>query len=90
MLTNLLHRIARQAPREYARGFIRNVRIGRGPARHRRIERLLRICWVLIAVKCAVVAWAADHYRMPFSPLWVIVPTVAFAALVTAVYGWRD
>ena len=46
--------------------------------RNPRIERLFIIAWILIAIKSVVVVWAVGHYHIPFSPLWVIVPTVVF------------
>ena len=63
--------------------------MGRRSARNIRLERLILACWVLIAIKSVAVVWAVRHYHVPFSPLWVIVPTVLFAALCTAVYYWR-
>jgi len=41
---------------------------------------------VLIVVKSIFVWWACAHYALPFHPLWVIAPTVAFAALCNGVY----
>ena len=64
------------------------MKVVRPKARNRQMELLLGIGWMLIAVKTAVVFWAVRHYHIPFSPWWVIAPTVAFAALVTWVY-WR-
>ena len=57
--------------------------------RHPRIERLFLLAWILIVLKSVFVVWAVDHYHIPFSALWVIVPTVAFAGLCTAVYFGR-
>ena len=61
-------------------------------SRHRRrIETLIFFCWGLIVLKCFVVVWAVHRYAMPFSPLWVIAPTVGFAFLATSLYYWlRD
>ena len=61
-------------------------------ARHRlRVEVLIRVVWGIIFVKSLVVVWAVHHYQMPFSPFWVIGPTVGFAALATAAYYYlRD
>lgn len=50
------------------------------------MNRLLVIGWTLIAVKSVVVWWACAHYTLPFHPLWIIGPTVAFGALCTGVY----
>jgi hypothetical protein len=61
-------------------------------ARHRwRVERLIYACWGLIILKSVFVVWAVGHYAIPFNPLWVIAPTVAFALLATGLYYWlRD
>jgi len=50
------------------------------------LSRLLVAGWVLIAIKSVVVWWACAHYTLPFHPLWIIGPTVAFGALCTGVY----
>ena len=56
-------------------------------SRHRRrIETLIGVCWGLIVLKCFAVVWVVHHYAMPFSPLWVIAPTVVFAFLATSLY----
>jgi hypothetical protein len=46
----------------------------------------LGIAWLLILVKCVVVWWAIPHYHVPVHPLWVIGPTVFFAAWVTVLW----
>jgi hypothetical protein len=90
MFANLLRPTPRRTPLDYERGFVESVHIpGRAPG-DRRTERLLAICWIVIGLKCALVAWAIPHYHVPFSPLWVILPTVFFAGTVTMVYLWRD
>ena len=59
--------------------------------RRRRVEKIIRICWAIIAVKSAAVVWVVRHYNLPFSPLWVIGPTVIFALLATALYlYWEE
>jgi len=49
-------------------------------------RRIIIIGWVLIAIKSVLVWWACTHYALPFHPMWIIGPTVAFAALCTGVY----
>jgi len=57
----------------------------------RRIETLIGVCWGLIVLKTFVVVWAVHHYAMPFSPMWVIAPTVTMAFIATSAYYWlRD
>jgi hypothetical protein len=47
--------------------------------------------WAVILAKCTAVWWAVDHWRVPFSSAWVIVPTLIFAALATSLWiGVRD
>ena len=87
MFTNLFP-FARRASPSYESRFVEEVRVSGPPSRNRRVERLFIICWILIAIKSAVIFWAVHHYRIPFSALWVVAPTVVFAALVTYVY-WR-
>lgn len=91
MFHNLLHVIDGQPPPDDPRRFVEEVRlVERMPARNVRVERLILVCWLAIAAKCALVAWLVDRYDMPFSPLWVNAPTVFFALMCTAVYVWRE
>jgi hypothetical protein len=46
----------------------------------------MAVAWVLVAVKCTLVWWAMIHWSVPFHPLWIVGPTLAFAALATAVW----
>jgi len=46
----------------------------------------MMIAWAVIAAKCTVVWWAMIHWNMPYHPLWVVGPTVVFAALATAIW----
>jgi len=48
---------------------------------------LLGAVWVVIAVKCFVVAWAIPHYGVPIAPFVVIGPTLFFAAVVTVIWA---
>ena len=58
--------------------------------RSRRSEQWIIWGWVLIAAKCAAVWWACHAYPVPIHPLWLIIPTVVFGLLATALYIWRD
>lgn len=91
MLANLLDLIAGRSTRrfDYETSFVRSVRVRARPPRNRRIELLIAVCWVLIAFKTVFVFWAVRRYRIPFSPLWVVVPTIIFAAFCTGVYVFR-
>jgi len=51
----------------------------------------MAIAWVVIAVKCVFVWWAMMHWSVPFHPLWIVGPTLVFAALATGLWlGHRD
>ena len=54
---------------------------GQYPAR---VRWFLAIGWSFIAAKCALIWWAMARWSVPFHPLWIIVPTVLFACLATA------
>jgi hypothetical protein len=59
--------------------------------RRRRVETLIYFCWGLIVIKSFGLVWLANHYDIPFNPMWVIAPTVAFALVATgAYYRFRD
>lgn len=66
--------------------FVHDVRVEKPRPRSPQIERLLWWSWALIALKSALIFWACAHYPVPFSPLWVVLPTVAFALLCTVIY----
>jgi hypothetical protein len=86
VFANLHRLISPRTPHDYDAGFVQEVRVRGRPPRNIRLERLLVAGWILIAIKSVVVVWAVRRYHVPFSPLWVIVPTVVFAALCTGVY----
>jgi hypothetical protein len=90
MLADFLRLISRRAPADYERGFVRKVAVREPRRRNPRVERLLAVGWALIAVKCAALAWAYHLRWLPINPAWVIVPTLVFASLCTAVYAWWE
>lgn len=53
---------------------------------HHHMNVIIAVCWILIGLKCIAVTWATQRYHVPFSPLWIILPTLAFAALATGLY----
>lgn len=59
------------------------------PAVHcpRRLRWFMSALWLLIAVKCVVIWWASAHWHLPYHPLWVVAPTLVFAALVTVIWA---
>jgi hypothetical protein len=44
----------------------------------------------VICIKSIVVVWVFNRYQIQVNPLWVIAPTILFAALCTLVYILRD
>lgn len=91
MFPNLLQLITRRPPPDYDRGFVEEVRLVEyAQSRNPRVEKLILICWLLIAGKCWLVMWAVEKYHMKFNALWVNAPTVTFALMCTAIYFFRD
>jgi membrane protein YdbS with pleckstrin-like domain len=90
MFANLARLVGRRPSGNYERSFVRGVQVGEKAPRNRRVERVLAFCWVLILFKSFAVLWLFDRYHGPVNPLWVIAPTVVFAALCTVVYLLRD
>lgn len=89
MFADLVRLVQRPRSLRYERNFVREVRVRRTP-RNRRVERVIAACWVLILAKSVAVVWLFDRYHVPVNPLWVIAPTIVFAALCTVVYLLRD
>ncbi len=53
-----------------------------------RFERwFLGVAWLLIVVKCFVVAWAIPHFHVPVHPMWIIGPTLFCAGFVTILWA---
>jgi uncharacterized membrane protein len=90
MFADFIRLFNRRPPVDYERSFVRAVRVSDRPPRNRRVERVIAVCWGVIAVKCVVVVWLFSRYHVPVSALWVIAPTVVFAALCTLVYMLRE
>ena len=55
-----------------------------------RLEKLILLCWALIAVKHVAVIWAVHHYAVPFNQLWINAPTFLLGLLATLAYYWRE
>ena len=54
--------------------------------RRRHVRNVIFVCWAVILVKSVAVVWVVGHYHLPFNPMWVIGPTVTFAALASFVF----
>lgn len=86
MFPNFLHLFSRKTPSDYEEAFVQHVQVTRKVERNPQIERLLWFGWILILLKSILVWWACSHYPVPFHPLWIILPSFAFATLCTAIY----
>ena len=86
MFADLFQLKTRRAPGGVDRAFITEVKVTRPEPRNPRVERIILICWLLIAVKHVAVIWAVKHYAIPFHQLWVNVPTFLLGLLATVVY----
>lgn len=90
MFPDLFQFKARQEPDAYDRAFIAEVKVHQAKVRHPRVERVILICWGLIAVKHVAVIWAVHHYPVPFHQLWINFPTFLLGLLATVAYYLRE
>jgi hypothetical protein len=90
MFANLLQLIT---PRPHAAtvnaAFVAELSVRESEPRNPRVERLIFVCWLLIAVKHVAIIWACRHYPIPFHQLWINFPTWLLGALATGIYLWR-
>lgn len=86
MFADLFQFKTRRAPGGIDRAFIREVKVSQPEPRNPRVERIIFICWLLIAIKHVAVIWAVQHYAIPFHQLWVNVPTFLLGLLATVIY----
>ncbi len=90
MFANLLQWITRRDPAAADYAFVEEVHASRPVPRDPRVERLILVCWGLIAVKHVAVIWAVHHYAVPFHQLWINVPTFLLGLLATLAYYWHE
>lgn len=94
MLPNLSHLInGRPSPGVDRLVFVEEVAVVARERRNPRVERMILICWILIAIKHVAIIWVCRHYPVPFHQLWVNFPTWLLGALATGIYYrriWRD
>ncbi len=90
MFADLLQWLTRRPPEDYDLAFVQEVRVRRPAPRHPRVERLILVCWVLIALKHVVVIWACWRWHVPFHQLWVNAPTWLLGVVATLVYYRHD
>jgi hypothetical protein len=94
VLPNLSHLInGRPSPGVDRQLFVEDVAVIERERRQPRVERMILICWILIAIKHVAIIWVCQHYAVPFHQLWVNFPTWLLGTLATAIYYrriWRD
>ena len=79
----------RRPPEAYEQAFIADVAVRQPVPRDPRLEKLILLCWGLIAVKHVAVIWAVHRYAVPFHQLWINAPTFLLGLLATLVYHFR-
>ena len=90
MFANLLQFFSTRDPDAFDTAFITAVRVRVPVPRNPRAEKIILICWLLIAVKHVAVIWAVHHYAVPFHQLWVNFPTFLLGVVATWAYYARD
>jgi len=90
VFANLLQLITgRGTPGLEQNAFVEEVHVEHRERRNLRVEGVILICWILIAVKHVAVIWAAARYPVPFHQLWINFPTWLLGALATGIYFAR-
>jgi hypothetical protein len=90
MFADLFQLKTRRAPEGVDRAFVTEVNVRRPVPRNPRVEKLILVCWGLIAVKHVAVIWAVHHYPVPFHQLWINFPTFLLGLLATLAYYARE
>lgn len=90
MFANLLQLFSSRDPAGFDHAFVQSVQVKRPVPRDPRAEKIILLCWALIAVKHVLVIWAVHHYAMPFHQLWVNFPTFLLGLVATWAYYARD
>lgn len=86
MFANLIQLLTRRPPPNFEQTFVKEVHVTNKAPRNLKTERIILWGWVLILLKSFLMIWVVDHYHLTFNANWVIMPTVASAALCTFVY----
>jgi hypothetical protein len=90
MFANLLHLFSRRDPDTFDAAFIEEVRVRRPVPANPRAEKIILVCWILIAVKHVAIIWAVHHYAVPFHQLWINFPTFLLGLVATWAYYARE
>jgi hypothetical protein len=90
MFANLLEFFSVRDPAVLDRAFIKSVAVRHTVPANPRAEKVILLCWILIAIKHVAVIWVVRHYAVPFHQLWVNFPTFLLGLLATWAYYARD
>jgi len=86
MFADLFPWLNRRSPEVYEQAFVTDVVVHTPAPRNLRLEKIILLCWSLIAVKHVAVIWAVHHYAVPFHQLWINAPTFLLGLLATLAY----
>jgi len=89
VFTNLIQLITGRPNPASEAAFVKEVNVRSTPVRNPQVERMIMICWVLIAIKHVAIIYACHHWPVPFHQLWINAPTFALGLLATLVYYCR-
>lgn len=89
MFANLT-RFITQAPDPDADPFVAEVRVTTPVPANPRVERMILLGWILIAVKHVLVIWVVHRYPVPFHQLWINFPTFLLGLVATWAYYTRE
>lgn len=90
MFADLFQFKTRRAPDGIDRAFVADVSVSQPVPRDPRVEKIILLCWGLIAIKHVAVIWAVHHYAVPFHQLWINFPTFLLGLLATLAYYVRE
>ena len=90
MFADLFQLKTRRAPDGIDLAFVAEVNLHQPVPRDPRVEKIILVCWGLIAVKHVAVIWAVRHYAVPFHQLWINAPTFLLGLLATLAYYVRE
>lgn len=90
MFANLLNYFSSRDPADHRHSFVESVEVKRPVPANPRAEKVILLCWVLIAVKHVAVIWAVWRYAVPFHQLWINFPTFLLGLVATWAYYARN
>lgn len=90
MFANFFQWSNRRTTVAYEQAFITDVAVRQPVPHDPRLEKLILLCWALIAVKHVAVIWAVHRYAVPFHQLWINAPTFLLGLVATLAYYYGD